>query len=294
MTGIGRMLIEAREAQRITLEQVERDTRIVRRYLEALEREDFAAFPFEVYARGFLRSYASYLHLNGDALVALMPGSPDQPDTRPAGRISQPRRESKGPVRPRPPEPRQPARQPARASQPDPPDGQHRPAGGRARPSPAPGRTQAPSARAPEPPSSPGATARTTAAVGQVQPAGSPLRLAGVAGAILGTALLIGIVASRCSDSSIGGPAGAPGAGPVAATRTTPGAGPTAIAGRMPDLRGAEETSALAQLTALGVAPFVIELPSRDVAAGQVIRQSPEPGKTIGETTVTVVISRGG
>ncbi len=59
MTGLGRMLSEARQARGVTLEQAERDTRIVRRYLAALEQEDFGAFPAEVYARGFLRSYGS-------------------------------------------------------------------------------------------------------------------------------------------------------------------------------------------------------------------------------------------
>jgi len=71
--GIGAMLTEAREARGITLDQAERETRIQRRYLVALEQEDFAVFPAEVYARGFLRSYAGYLHLNADALLALMP-----------------------------------------------------------------------------------------------------------------------------------------------------------------------------------------------------------------------------
>lgn len=71
--GIGAMLTEAREARGITLEQAERETRIARRYLIALEQEDFAAFPAEVYARGFLRSYAGYLRLNPDELLARFP-----------------------------------------------------------------------------------------------------------------------------------------------------------------------------------------------------------------------------
>src|SRR3712207_5244838 len=77
MTGLGQRLTEAREARGVSLEQVERDTRIVRRYLLALEREDFSVFPAEVYARGFLRSYASYLGLDPAPIVALMPGAPE-------------------------------------------------------------------------------------------------------------------------------------------------------------------------------------------------------------------------
>jgi transcriptional regulator with XRE-family HTH domain len=85
MTGIGHRLREAREARRIPIEQVERDTRIVRRYLLALENEDFGVFPAEVYARGFLRSYASYLGLDGAELVSLMP-QPEPPEEETARR----------------------------------------------------------------------------------------------------------------------------------------------------------------------------------------------------------------
>jgi transcriptional regulator with XRE-family HTH domain len=66
-------LREAREARGISLEQAERETRIIRRYLVALEAEDLDAFPAEVYARGFLRSYASYLGLNAQDLLKLLP-----------------------------------------------------------------------------------------------------------------------------------------------------------------------------------------------------------------------------
>jgi cytoskeleton protein RodZ len=97
--GIGAMLTEAREARGITLDQAERETRIQRRYLVALEQENFAVFPAEVYARGFLRSYAGYLHLNADALLALMPRTGEDreaPSPRHAGRQSREQR----PIRP--------------------------------------------------------------------------------------------------------------------------------------------------------------------------------------------------
>ncbi len=94
--GIGAMLTEAREARGITLEQAERETRIARRYLVALEQEDFAVFPAEVYARGFLRSYAGYLRLNAEELLALMPRTGEDSET------SSPRRAAR-PGRKRPP-----------------------------------------------------------------------------------------------------------------------------------------------------------------------------------------------
>ena len=46
--------------------RVERDTKIRMKYLTAMEQGDFAELPADVYARGFLRNYASYLGLDPD------------------------------------------------------------------------------------------------------------------------------------------------------------------------------------------------------------------------------------
>jgi cytoskeletal protein RodZ len=73
MIGLGRILSEAREARGATLDDVERETRISRRYLVALEEEEFTAFPAQVQARGFLRMYAQYLDLDPAELLALFP-----------------------------------------------------------------------------------------------------------------------------------------------------------------------------------------------------------------------------
>jgi cytoskeleton protein RodZ len=66
--GIGRILEQKRKAQGLSLEEVEQATKIRKRYLEALEREDYAVLPDGVYARGFLKTYANYLGLDGEAL----------------------------------------------------------------------------------------------------------------------------------------------------------------------------------------------------------------------------------
>src|SRR5215212_9365042 len=73
MIGLGRILAEAREARGISLDEAERETRIARRYLNALEEEDFAAFPARAQARGFLRMYALYLDLDAAEMLALFP-----------------------------------------------------------------------------------------------------------------------------------------------------------------------------------------------------------------------------
>lgn len=69
MEEIGRRLRAAREAKGITLEQAEEDTKIRRKYLQALEAGREVDIPGEVYLKGFLRSYGNYLGLNGTALV---------------------------------------------------------------------------------------------------------------------------------------------------------------------------------------------------------------------------------
>ncbi|MEP7081515.1 MAG: helix-turn-helix domain-containing protein [Chloroflexota bacterium] len=75
MTGegqhLGEMLRSARESRGLDRVRIERDTRIRERYLSALERGAYDELPGEVYARGFLRTYATYLGLDPDAMTAL-------------------------------------------------------------------------------------------------------------------------------------------------------------------------------------------------------------------------------
>lgn len=52
---------------------VERDTRINRSYIDAIEEAQFEALPAPVYARGFVRSYARYLGLDPAEAVEAMP-----------------------------------------------------------------------------------------------------------------------------------------------------------------------------------------------------------------------------
>jgi cytoskeletal protein RodZ len=73
MAELGNTLSRARRARGITLEDAERDTHVSRRYLTALETEDFSVFPAPVYARGFLRTYSRYLGLNPEELMRVFP-----------------------------------------------------------------------------------------------------------------------------------------------------------------------------------------------------------------------------
>jgi len=71
--GIGERLRNTREARGLSLDDVEASIRIRRRYLEALEAETFHAIPGPAYVRGFLRTYAAYLGLPAEELVAMYP-----------------------------------------------------------------------------------------------------------------------------------------------------------------------------------------------------------------------------
>jgi cytoskeletal protein RodZ len=63
MFEIGSSLREARERRGLQLTDVQRETRIRVRYLQALEEERFDLLPGEAYVKGFLRSYADALGL---------------------------------------------------------------------------------------------------------------------------------------------------------------------------------------------------------------------------------------
>ncbi len=69
MFDIGNSLREARERQGLGYPEIELATKIRAKYIRALEEEDFTSIPGDAYIRGFLRSYAEYLGLDGDVYV---------------------------------------------------------------------------------------------------------------------------------------------------------------------------------------------------------------------------------
>jgi cytoskeleton protein RodZ len=66
---IGHSLREARERQGLGYPEIELATKIRAKYIRGLEEEDFDAIPGDAYTRGFLRTYAEYLGLDGDVYV---------------------------------------------------------------------------------------------------------------------------------------------------------------------------------------------------------------------------------
>lgn len=69
MAQVGDALRAARESRGLTLEQVEKTTRIRRVFLEAIEEDRFDVLPAPVYARGFIRTYARLVGLDPEEVV---------------------------------------------------------------------------------------------------------------------------------------------------------------------------------------------------------------------------------
>jgi cytoskeleton protein RodZ len=69
LPSIGEALRSAREAQGKSVEDAAAATRIRPSYLEALEEEHFEQLGGNVYAKGFLRSYARFLGVDPDPLL---------------------------------------------------------------------------------------------------------------------------------------------------------------------------------------------------------------------------------
>jgi cytoskeleton protein RodZ len=66
---IGNSLREARLRQGLDFPRIEAETKIRAKYLRALEEESFEALPGDTYVKGFLRTYADYLGLDGQLYV---------------------------------------------------------------------------------------------------------------------------------------------------------------------------------------------------------------------------------
>lgn len=70
MPDIGELLKTTRERKHLSLEQAAHETSIARRYLEALENDEYDVFPGEPYILGFLRNYCEYLQLDTEQCIA--------------------------------------------------------------------------------------------------------------------------------------------------------------------------------------------------------------------------------
>jgi cytoskeleton protein RodZ len=66
---LGAELKRIREQKGYSLDDVQQATKIRTRYLEAIEAGELSALPGMVYVRGFIKSYADFLEINGQELL---------------------------------------------------------------------------------------------------------------------------------------------------------------------------------------------------------------------------------
>ena len=66
---VGRSLKHAREGRNMSLDEASRATKIRKEFLSAIEDDHFEMLPGDVFARGFVRSYADFLGLDGKAVA---------------------------------------------------------------------------------------------------------------------------------------------------------------------------------------------------------------------------------
>ena len=66
---VGDILRREREKQGLTIADIEQGTSIRRLYIEHIERGNIAELPGMVYAKGFVRNYAKFLHMDAEMLV---------------------------------------------------------------------------------------------------------------------------------------------------------------------------------------------------------------------------------
>lgn len=69
LASFGEELRREREIRGISLKEISDATKISKRFLEAIERNDHKTLPAPVFTRGFVREYARYLGLNSEEIV---------------------------------------------------------------------------------------------------------------------------------------------------------------------------------------------------------------------------------
>ncbi|MCX6746260.1 MAG: helix-turn-helix domain-containing protein [Candidatus Parcubacteria bacterium] len=68
---LGQVFKRYREAERIKVEQIEKDTKISKRMILAIENDDYNQLPDDLYTTNLIRTYAKYLSLDYNKLLNL-------------------------------------------------------------------------------------------------------------------------------------------------------------------------------------------------------------------------------
>ncbi|MFH1710424.1 MAG: RodZ domain-containing protein [bacterium] len=67
--SIGSVLREEREEKKLSIADVSAATKVNRKYIQALEDDNYLLIPSRVYAKGFLKAYANFLGLDAKSLI---------------------------------------------------------------------------------------------------------------------------------------------------------------------------------------------------------------------------------
>lgn len=70
MKTVGQMLQEKRIVEGLSIEQVEKETKIRKKFLLAIEADNYTIMPSQAYAKGFVKNYSEYLGLNSRNVMA--------------------------------------------------------------------------------------------------------------------------------------------------------------------------------------------------------------------------------
>ncbi|HCM82834.1 TPA: hypothetical protein DIS60_05730 [Patescibacteria group bacterium] len=70
MKSVGFILRDTRQKKGILLEDVEKATKIRRKFLEAIENDDYTLIPSLAYAKGFVKNYSEFLGLDSAVILA--------------------------------------------------------------------------------------------------------------------------------------------------------------------------------------------------------------------------------
>jgi cytoskeletal protein RodZ len=72
MRTVGQILKETRESKLYTLEEVEKNTKIRKELLKALEEDDYSKLPPLTFIQGFIKNYGRFLGLDTTKLLAVL------------------------------------------------------------------------------------------------------------------------------------------------------------------------------------------------------------------------------
>jgi len=103
MASFGENLQREREMRGVTLQEISAATKIGVRFLRALETEDFGQVPGGIFTRSFIRTYAKYLGLDEDRVLAeyqlvAQPKADFDLSRMTSSRLDAPRQGSRGPL----------------------------------------------------------------------------------------------------------------------------------------------------------------------------------------------------